>query len=148
VGNKKEEITSQKDIYLYYMKANKTLSAEFFFGATPLIFERASILRKNMTQSEKIVWSKINERKINGWYFRRQHPISQFIADFYCHHVRLVIEVDGRIHNKEEQIQRDKGRDYMMNNLGLTVLRFTNDEVARDIEGVIKKIGEHKFSSL
>ncbi len=118
----------------------KTSDAEFFFGAYPITFERARILRKRMTLAERKLWSCINHLQIYGLQFRRQHPIWKFIADFYCHKVRLVIEVDGDVHLPIEQKERDEGRDYYMKDLELSVLRFTNDEVMNNIQDVISKI--------
>ena len=114
--------------------------AEFFYGASPKIFERAKELRMNITSAEFILWKKLKARQIFGLQFRRQHPINQFISDFYCHKVLLVIEVDGEIHLSDQQIERDQGRDYFMNELGLTVLRFTNEQVIHHIKNVVEKI--------
>ena len=125
------------------MKINKTINAEFFYGATPVIFQKARELRKKMTVAEKVLWDKINDRQMNGLQFRRQHPINKFIADFYCHKIRLVIEVDGRVHDTDEQMQRDKGRNYFMSELGLKVLRFSNDEVIKETQKVVDAIMEH-----
>ena len=122
------------------MKKNKIIEAEFFFGATPLTFKRANELRRNMTDAEKLLWEKLNRNQINDLHFRRQHPINKFIADFYCHKVGLVIEVDGDIHLLDEIKERDEERDYFMHDLGLKVLRFTNDEVFKDIDNVVEKI--------
>lgn len=125
------------------MKYNKTIEADFFFGAKPIIFEMARELRKNMTESEIILWNEIKEGKIFNLHFRRQHPINRFIADFYCHKTRLVIELDGSIHLSNEQKERDQERDSIMKEFGLTVLRFTNYEVKNNITDVINRIKEH-----
>ena len=125
------------------MKVNKTIEANFFFGAKPIIFEMARELRKNMTESETILWNEIKEGKIFNLHFRRQHPINRFIADFYCHKTRLVIELDGCIHLSKEQKERDQERDSIMKEFGLTVLRFTNNEVRNNIPAVINRIKEH-----
>ena len=118
------------------MKVNKTIDAEFFFGATPAVFERSRVLRNDMTKAEKNLWTILNNRQVFGLHFRRQHPINKFIADFYYHKVRLVIEVDGEIHNTDEQIEYDESRNYFMNDLGLIVLRFTNEQVMKNLESV------------
>ena len=78
-----------------------------------------------------------------GLKFRRQHPINIFIADFYCHKVKLVIELDGGIHKIEENREYDKGREAELEDLGLTVLRFTNKEVMNNIEKVVLRIKEY-----
>lgn len=110
------------------------------YGATPLIFERANVLKRDMTKAEKLLWKAIRNKKLNGIKFRRQHPIGQFIADFYCHEEKLVIEVDGDIHNELAIQERDEGRTYMMEQLDLRVIRFKNDEVVNNLKDVLEKI--------
>lgn len=82
------------------MKEN--IHLPLFYGASPEIFRRAEILRNNMTGAEQMLWDKINYKQLKGYRFRRQHPINRFIADFYCHKAKLVIELDGNIHDKKE----------------------------------------------
>jgi very-short-patch-repair endonuclease len=97
-------------------------------------------LRKNMTEVEKMLWSKINLKQLNGFLFYRQKPIGGYIADFYCRKAKLVIEVDGIQHFSDQSIEYDKVRDEYMRNAGLTVLRFSNNEVINDISSVLKRI--------
>ena len=118
----------------------RTIVPDFFFGAKSHIFDKASELRKNMTQAEMILWSVLKKRQMRGYQFRRQHPINQFIADFYCHKAKLVIEVDGGIHNDLDQNEYDIGRTNMLEKYDIKVLRFTNDRVINDIEAVIREI--------
>jgi len=108
-----------------------------FYGAKPAIFERAKLLRKNMTQAEKELWNRLNRNQL-GVRFKTQHPIDIFIADFYCHVYKLVIELDGAIH--EQQIDYDEGRTAELDRFGIKVIRFTNQEVLTDMENVIAKI--------
>ena len=122
------------------MKRNRVIDAEFFYGATPEIFLRAAELRRNMTFAEKLLWGEINCKKILGLTFRRQHPVNMFIADFYCHKARLVIEIDGSIHDLEDYNLHDKGREDEFEKFGLTTIRFKNEEVIKDINMVIYKI--------
>ena len=122
------------------MKKSKALDYDFYFGASAEIMRRAAELRRNMTDAESLVWAKLRNRQVCNQKFRRQHPINNFIADFYCHQKRLVVEIDGGIHSIPEQHERDQGRTYMMNQLDLEVLRFTNDEVYDNIDGVIETI--------
>ena len=82
----------------------------------------------------------LKEKKLNNFRFRRQHPIFQFIADFYCHEVKLVVELDGGIHDSEENKKNDINRDYIMRNFEIEVLRFSNNEVYTNIELVLNKI--------
>ena len=99
------------------------------FGANPVIFERAEELRARMTPAEEILWNVI---KINEWHvkFRRQHPLSKYIADFYCHSVKLIIELDGGYHESREVKIYDEARENEMKQLGITVLRFRNVVIA------------------
>jgi len=94
-----------------------------------------------MTRAEKILWSKLRKKQIDGVIFRRQHPIDIFIVDFYCHKHQLVIEVDGGIHNLPGVSERDEGRTYELEKWGLKVIRFTNEEViAQPMGGFIHKM--------
>ena len=112
---------------------------DMHFGASPTIFEKARILRENMTVAEKVMWEYLSNNKL-GVRFRRQHPLGNFIADFYCHKYSLIIEIDGEVHNVPEQVTYDKERTLELENLGISVLRFSNNEVVTDIEKVIEKI--------
>jgi cyclase len=80
--------------------------------------------------------------------FRRQHPISQFIVDFYCAEIKLVIELDGGYHDHPEIKEYDEGREFILKELGLTVMRFTNNEVDSDIQTVLKKIKKYINNNL
>jgi very-short-patch-repair endonuclease len=111
-----------------------------FYGANPAKMRAASRLRKNMTLGEILLWRQLKNRNIFKAKFRKQHPINIYIADFYCHAYKLVIEVDGEIHNDSEQIEYDLGRTVDLNNIRLKVLRFTNVEIINDMDQVIKKI--------
>lgn len=101
----------------------------------------AKELRQNMTPTERILWQLLRTNKLAGWHFRRQQIIDGFIVDFYCHAASLIVEVDGGIH--ETQKEQDAERDAHLVSRGFRVLRVTNDEVNRDIEGVLKKILEN-----
>ncbi len=111
-----------------------------FYGAKPHIFEKAKMLRKNMTGAEKLLWEQLKGKKILELRFRSQHPIDIFIADFYCHPLKLVIEVDGGIHKSKEQNEYDIGRTAELNYWGIEVVRFTNEEIENDIKKVINSI--------
>src|SRR5690349_2542855 len=84
-------------------------------------------MRANPTPAENHLWRRIRNQQVLGYKFRRQHTIDRFIVDFYCTEARLVIEVDGSIH--EEQQEADQLRTEFLESLGLRVLRFTNAEV-------------------
>jgi very-short-patch-repair endonuclease len=91
-----------------------------------------------MTIPEKLLWEELNGKQICGLRFRRQHPIEFFIADFYCHQIRLVIEIDGEIHNQQEEY--DDGRSAEMEKFDIKIIRFKNYEVENEIENEITKI--------
>jgi very-short-patch-repair endonuclease len=100
-------------------------------------------LRKEMTDSELHLWSKIRMKQINGFQFYRQRTIENFIVDFFSPRARLVIEVDGGQHYSDEMIRSDGQRDQRLKKLGLKVLRFSDIDVLTNIEGVIDIIIEH-----
>ncbi|RDC56584.1 imidazole glycerol phosphate synthase subunit HisF [Pedobacter chinensis] len=112
-----------------------------FYGASNIIFENAKQLRNTLTDSESLLWEHIKEKKL-GVKFRRQHPISFFIADFYCHEKKLVIELDGGIHNKPEAKISDDERTAILNSLGIKVIRFKNNELHKNLNQVLDKIKE------
>jgi very-short-patch-repair endonuclease len=114
-----------------------------FYGASPANFENARLLRENLTHAENILWQRLNKNQLNGFKFRRQHPMKNFIADFYCHTAKLVIEVDGEIHLTEFAKEYDEGRTYELAEFGIKVVRFTNLEIETDIDNVIEKIKCH-----
>lgn len=96
-------------------------------------------LRRDMTLAEARLWSAIRNNSL-GYRIRRQHPLGPFIADFYCHEARLVIEVDGPIH--ETQVVRDAQRDAWIAEQGIEVLRFKNDQVIAEMPGVLDVLSE------
>ena len=110
-----------------------------FYGANKEIQERAKCLRRNLTISENILWRKIKNKKL-GYKFRRQHPIDIFIADFYCHEKKLVIEVDGEIHNNEQNKEYDINRTAELERFDIKVIRFSNDEVYNYLPEVLNVI--------
>jgi len=100
--------------------------------------ERARELREKQTPAEEMMWELLRGRRFLGLKFRRQHQIGDYIADFYCHEYRLVIELDGGIHRQKEK--KDHKRDAWLNSKGYTVLRFKNDEVLDAPETVLARI--------
>jgi imidazole glycerol-phosphate synthase subunit HisF len=108
-------------------------------GAEREIYQRARNLRNRSTPAEDILWGFL-KGKPHGFKFRRQHPYSIYILDFYCHALKLVIEVDGSIHNRKEVKTHDKQRQDLLENDGLTVLRFTNEEILTNFSEIINKI--------
>jgi len=110
--------------------------------------QRSRDLRKTPTNAEAYLWKVIRRKQISRLKFTRQKPISYtydnqtrlFICDFYCSNPKLVIEVDGEIHNSQEEY--DKIKDEILNSMGINVLRFTNSEVLSNIGYVINRIKE------
>ncbi len=99
--------------------------------------EAAGPLRRNQTPSEAVLRKELRSRRSSGLKFRRQHPIGPFVLDFYCPHARLAIELDGSIHDEPDQRLADARRsDWLTMQAGITVLRFTNGDVVRDVEAV------------
>ena len=97
----------------------------------------ANRLRKEMTKAEACLWKYVlRAGKMKGFSFRRQRPVLKYIADFMCKELMLIIEVDGSIHQQEEVITNDEVRQKALEEAGFTVLRFTNDEVLKDIQSV------------
>jgi len=113
-----------------------------FYNAKPHIFEKAKFLRENMTSAELKLWELLRAKQVQGLRFRAQHPIDIFIADFYCHSIKLVIEVDGGIHLTSEQREYDIGREAEIEHWGIKVIRFTNAEVEGEIDKVVATISE------
>ena len=109
-------------------------------GAPPESFAKAKQLRMNATKAEIILWDKLRNHQLEEIKFRRQHPIGFYIADFYCHSFKLIIEVDGEYHFTEEQQRKDDERTAYFIANGLNVIRFTNREIQENINKVIEEI--------
>lgn len=97
-----------------------------------------------MTPAEKILWAKLRAKRFKGLKFRRQQIIAGFIVDFYCHSLRLVIEVDGEIHNQQKEY--DAERDKILTAKDLDILRFSNQQVRENIELVLNAIARNQRS--
>jgi very-short-patch-repair endonuclease len=115
------------------VKLSGNINKNMFYGANAKIFFKAKKLRDEMTDAEAKLWEVLRNKHILELRFRRQHPIKQFIVDFYCHEIKLVIEVDGDIHLKSQIQEHDKGREFELEKLGLKVIRFTNSQVLSNI---------------
>jgi very-short-patch-repair endonuclease len=107
-------------------------------GTTTEIDQRAKELRRSPTPAEALLWARLRRHQLNGYKFRRQHPLGQFIADFCCPACRLIVELDGPIHLRH--IQRDQDRTRQFEAFGYRVLRFTNERVEHDIDTVLSEI--------
>jgi very-short-patch-repair endonuclease len=117
-----------------------TTSTDATKGRTPDIRARARALRKDMTAAERLLWARLRRKQVDGAKFRRQHPIGLFIVDFYCPEVGLAVEVDGLHHDDEDCSVSDRSRDKELERQGIHILRFWNEEVLKDIEGVVEKV--------
>ena len=106
-------------------------------GAPSDSFTKAQFLRRNETKAEKLLWEKLRNNQLEGLKFRRQHPVNIYIADFYCHKFKLIIELDGDYHNQEEQKQKDEVRTEVLRLNGLKIIRFKNEEVEQNINQVL-----------
>jgi len=102
--------------------------------------ERAQHMRRKMTPAEVRLWQRLHAGRLNGYHFRRQQVIGRFIVDFYCHQADLVVEVDGSVHLS--QVEYDQARDRSLQERGLSVLRFTNQDVESNLEAVLAEILE------
>ncbi|HEY6095899.1 MAG TPA: ATP-dependent RNA helicase HrpA [Gallionellaceae bacterium] len=102
--------------------------------------QHARELRKNATDAEQLMWQLLRRNQILGCGFRRQHLLGEYVLDFYCHEARLVVELDGGQHNEGAQQKYDETRTRYLNGQGLTVLRFWNNEVLENTEGVLQAI--------
>ena len=102
----------------------------------------AKKLRRDATDAERILWERLRDRRLAGLKFRRQHRIGRYLVDFYCPASRLVIELEGSVHDTEDQREYDVARFGILELYDLKVLRFKNDEIKADISGVLKRILE------
>ena len=100
----------------------------------------AKTLRKTTTTTESLLWRHLRSRQINELKFRRQHAIGPYIADFYCAELQLIIEIDGDVHDVESVRLKDQIRNEYLREHGFEFIRVTNDDVLRNIEGVLEHI--------
>lgn len=110
-----------------------------FNEANHLMFELAKDLRRNMTEAEMLLWNYL-KNGVHGLKFRRQHPIGIYIADFYCHKIKLIVEIDGGVHDKKEIKEYDLKRENDLKNWGYKIIRFTNERVFSEINNVLAEI--------
>lgn len=111
-------------------------------GNYPLLKDFAKANRKNPTDAEIALWQQLRNRNIDGFKFRRQHPVAGFIPDFVCLDAKLVIEIDGGYHSKEDQQKYDEARTAWLNDYQYRILRFTNEEVMNNMNHILQQIRE------
>ena len=102
--------------------------------------DNARMLRRNMTKPERFLWSKIRSKQVQGLQWYQQKPIANYIVDFYCPKAKLVIEIDGDQHYEETMRVKDEERDNALQSLDICVLRFGNNDIFQNIEGVLMSI--------
>jgi adenine-specific DNA-methyltransferase len=107
-----------------------------------LILQRNKKLRKNSTPQEIIFWSRVRAKRFKGLKFKRQHPIGRYVIDFICLEKKLIIEIDGWQHKEEKQERYDKERTDYLEKQGFRIIRFWNDEVNNNLEGIFLKLEE------
>lgn len=132
MNEKKKKLKDRKDLESFN-------EGGMLHGTAPQIFEAAKQLRNEMTAAEQLLWQFLKlERK--GLKFRRQHAIGVYVADFYCHRAKLVIELDGSVHDNPEVAERDVIREQDLKEWGYTIIRFNNKEVFGNVESVVNEI--------
>lgn len=111
--------------------------------ASQELIARARQLRREATTAESLLWELLRDRRLLGRKFRRQHPIGQFIADFFCDDARLIIEIDGAVHREPTQQERDRLREEILREHGFAMLRFTNEQIFDHTEQVLQEIAAY-----
>jgi very-short-patch-repair endonuclease len=101
---------------------------------------RARQLRQEQTASEALLWEQLRDRRLAGYKFRRQHPLGRFVVDFYCAEKRLIVELDGPVHDRQHE--RDATREAALRSQGYQLIRFTNAAINSDLAGVCQRISE------
>lgn len=101
--------------------------------------------RAHPTPVEDMLWECLRDRRLNGFKFRRQHPIGRYVVDFYCHASELIIELDGDIHNAPDQQEYDQVRETELKARHLTILRFRNERIINELDRVLEEIASQQF---
>jgi very-short-patch-repair endonuclease len=102
--------------------------------------ERRKVLRKNLSKAEAIMWNHLSRKQMHGFKFRRQYSVDQYVIDFYCPRLKLALEVDGDSHFMPGAEAQDKARQEYIEAFGIQFLRFTNEDVCNNIDGVCQAI--------
>ncbi|MBN2257435.1 MAG: endonuclease domain-containing protein [Anaerolineaceae bacterium] len=102
----------------------------------------ARLLRRNQTEVEGYLWQFLRDRRLGGFKFQRQHPVGRYILDFYCHEKKLAIELDGGQHGFAEQMARDQQRTIALEDAGIRIIRYWDNEVFTNTDGVLDDILE------
>jgi very-short-patch-repair endonuclease len=110
---------------------------------SPALRERSHELRQAMSGAEQSMWANLRAHRFYGFGFRRQVPIAGFIVDFACHEQRLIVEVDGTTHGEDDARSRDEARTRMLEQEGYCVVRYWNNDVMGNLEGVLLNLASH-----
>jgi very-short-patch-repair endonuclease len=102
--------------------------------------KKRQYLRNNVTNAEKLLWSKLRGKRLSGLKFRRQCGIGNYIVDFYCPELKLAIEIDGDVHGYKAQRNKDMRKQEYLINLGIKLLRFTNGDITESMDGVLQHV--------
>ena len=109
----------------------------------PATKDYRQLLRKTETPAERMLWRKIKGKQLDGYRFRQQHGYGPYVLDFYCPALRLCIELDGDVHDEERVRIKDEERTEFLCEQRIHVLRFRNEDVENDVEGVLERIREY-----
>ena len=112
----------------------------------PATKEYRQLLRKTETPTERMLWKRLRGKQLDGYRFRQQHGFGPYVLDFYCPSLRLCIELDGEVHNKDDVRQKDEERTEFLIKNKIHILRFRNEEVEHHIENVLERIREFVLS--
>ena len=112
----------------------------------PATKEYRQLLRKTETPTERMLWKRLRGKQLDGYRFRQQHGSGPYVMDFYCPSLRLCIELDGEVHNKDDVRQKDEERTEFLIKNKIHILRFRNEEVEHHIENVLERIREFVLS--
>ena len=115
------------------------MKKEMFYGANQIVFKNAKHLRNQPTDAERVLWMHLRTRP-GVFKFRRQHPAGNYILDFYCHSLKMAIEIDGSIPDQESIKGSDKERQAFLESDGIRFLQFSNEAVLKEINKVLEKI--------
>jgi len=126
----------------------KTITNHLHIAADDKTMKNARHLRKTLTEAEIVLWDQLKSRKLAGLKFRRQHPLHFYVADFYCHEQKLVIEVDGGIHSTKDQVEHDENRTAELERFDIRVIRFTNKQIIDSMDDVLKTISDFVINQL
>ena len=110
--------------------------------------EYRRLLRHTETPAERVMWKHLRCRQLDGYRFRQQHGFGPYVLDFYCPALRLCIELDGEVHDSPKVQQKDNDRTIFLNEHRITVLRFRNEEIERDINGVLDRIRDYIYNQI